>query len=110
MVAIIQGKNLRIDLWQEYSENLVKSITSVKDLGLNLIYKNINGWPVLRNENNGRGVALVHPLWPQNSDYLGPAAAELAEVAMGELSLSEINLSSIYQYNRSPYSVISKLI
>ena len=110
VVAIIQGKNLRIDLWQEYSENLVKSITSVKDLGLNLAYKNINGWPVLRNENNGRGVALVHPLWPRNSDYFGPAAAELAEVAMGELSLTEINLSSMYQYNRSPYSVISKLI
>ncbi|MBM3682463.1 MAG: hypothetical protein FJW84_03320 [Actinobacteria bacterium] len=110
VVAIIQGKNLRLDLWQEYSHNLVKSITSVENLGLNLTYKNIGDWPVLRNEINGRGVALVHPLWPQNSDYLGPSTAELTEAALGELALTDINLSSLYQYNRSPYSVISKLI
>ena len=108
--AIIQGKNLRLDLWQEPSHNLARSLAKVKDLGLSLTYKEICGWPVLCNQENGRGVALVHPLWLQNSDYFGPASAELAESASGELNLAEISLSSIFKYNRSPYSVIAKLI
>jgi hypothetical protein len=79
-------------------------------LGLNLEYREILGWPVLRNHDNSRGVALVHPLWIQNRDFYGPFAAELAETAQGEVGLSEISLSSIFKYNRSPYSVIKDLI
>jgi hypothetical protein len=55
-------------------------------------------------------VALVHPLWIQNRDFYGPFAAELSETALGELGLAEISLSSIFKYNRSPYSVIKDLI
>jgi DEAD/DEAH box helicase domain-containing protein len=110
VAAIIQGRNLRLDLWQESSHNLAKSLAGVKDLGLNLECKEVLGWPVLRNLDNGRGVALVHPLWIQNRDFYGPLAAELSEMATGDLGLSEIHLSSIYKYNRSPYSVIKDLI
>ena len=110
VAAIIQGRNLRLDLWQESSHNLASSLAGVKDLGLNLEYKEVLGWPVLRNLDNGRGVSLVHPLWIQNRDFYGPFSAELSETAMGNLGLSEIHLSSIFKYNRSPYSVIKDLI
>jgi hypothetical protein len=107
---VIQGRNLRLDLWQEPSHKLASSLAGVKDLGLNLDCNDVLGWPILRNLDNSRGVALVHPLWMQNRDFYGPLAAELAETAMGELNLSEISLSSIFKYNRSPYSVIKDLI
>ena len=110
VAAVIQGRNLRLDLWQEPSHKLASSLAGVKDLGLNLDCNDVLGWPVLRNLDNSRGVALVHPLWMQNRDFYGPFAAELAETAMGELNLSEISLSSIFKYNRSPYSVIKDLI
>jgi DEAD/DEAH box helicase domain-containing protein len=110
VVSIIQGRNLRIDLWQDSSHQLASSLAGVKDLGLNLKYSDISGWPVLQNMDNSRGVALVHPLWIQNRDFYGPFSSELAETAMGDLGLSEISLSSIFKYNRSPYSVIRDLI
>jgi DEAD/DEAH box helicase domain-containing protein len=110
VTAVINGRNLRVDLWQDSSHKLASSLAGVKNLGLNLEYKEILGWPVLRNLDNGRGVALVHPLWIQNRDFFGPTAAELSESAMSELGLSELNLSSIFKYNRSPYSVIKDLI
>jgi DEAD/DEAH box helicase domain-containing protein len=110
VVSIIQGRNLRIDLWQDSSHQLASSLAGVKDLGLNLKYSDVSGWPVLQNIDNSRGVALVHPLWIQNRDFYGPFSSELAETAMGDLGLSEISLSSIFKYNRSPYSVISDLI
>ncbi len=110
VVAIIQGRDLRLDLWQETSHKLASTLAGVKDLGLNLEYREILGWPVLRNHDNSRGVALVHPLWIQNRDFYGPFAAELAETAQGEVGLSDISLSSIFKYNRSPYSVIKDLI
>jgi predicted component of type VI protein secretion system len=99
-----------VDLWQKPSHDLAFNLANTKNLGLNLEYRDILGWPVLRNEDNSRGVALVHPLWIQNRDYYGPFAAELSETAMGEFGLSEIALSSIFKYNRSPYSVIKELI
>ena len=68
------------------------------------------GWPVLKNMDNGRGIALVHPLWIQNKDFFGPFSSDLAETATNGLGLSELSLSSIFKYNRSPYSVIEKLI
>jgi hypothetical protein len=46
----------------------------------------------------------------QNKDFYGPLAAELSETAMGDLNLSEISLSSIFKYNRNPYSVVADLI
>jgi DEAD/DEAH box helicase domain-containing protein len=110
VAAIIQGRNLRHDLWQESSHKLAFSLAGVKDLGLKLDYSDVLGWPVLRNRDNSRGVALVHPLWMQNKDFYGPLAAELSETAMGDLNLSEISLSSIFKYNRSPYSVVRDLI
>jgi hypothetical protein len=110
VVAIIKGENLRLDLWQDSSHKLASTLAGVQDLGLNLEYKEILGWPVLRNRDNSRGVALVHPLWIQNRDFYGPFAAELAETAQGEFGLSEISLSSIFKYNRSPYSVIKDMI
>ena len=110
VVSVIQGQNLRVDLWQKPSHDLAFNLANTKNLGLNLEYRDILGWPVLRNEDNSRGVALVHPLWIQNRDYYGPFAAELSETAMGEFGLSEIALSSIFKYNRSPYSVIKELI
>lgn len=110
VVAMIQGRDLRLDLWQETSHKLASTLAGVKDLGLNLEYREILGWPVLRNLDNSRGVALVHPLWIQNRDFFGPFAAELAETAQGEVGLSDISLSSIFKYNRSPYSVIKDLI
>lgn len=110
VAALIQGKKLRLDLWQNSSHQLAKSLARVKDLGLNLEYREILGWPVLKNRDNSRGVALVHPLWIQNRDFYGPFGAELAETAQGEADLSDISLSSIFKYNRSPYSVIKDLI
>ena len=110
VAAVIQGNNLRLDLWQEPSHKLASSLANVKDLGLKLDYSEVLGWPILRNLENSRGVALVHPLWVQNRDFYGPFAAELSETALGELGLSEISLTSIFKYNRSPYSVIKDLI
>jgi DEAD/DEAH box helicase domain-containing protein len=110
VVSVVQGGNLRLDLWQDSSHRLASSLAGVKDLGLNLDYSEVLGWPILRNVDNTRGVALVHPLWIQNRDFYGPFSAELAETAMGDLGLSEISLSSIFKYNRSPYSVIRDLI
>jgi DEAD/DEAH box helicase domain-containing protein len=110
VAAVIQGRNLRLDLWQEPSHKLASSLANVKDLGLKLDYSEVLGWPILRNLDNSRAVALVHPLWVQNRDFYGPFAAELSETALGELGLAEISLTSIFKYNRSPYSVIKDLI
>jgi DEAD/DEAH box helicase domain-containing protein len=110
VAASIQGKNLRNDLWQESSRKMAENLAFVKDTGLDLNYGEILGWPILKNKNNGHGVALVHPLWLQNSDYYGPGCAEIAETALGEFDLREISLSSIFKYHRSPYAVISNLI
>jgi DEAD/DEAH box helicase domain-containing protein len=110
VVSILKGNNLRLDLWQESSHKLAKALSSVVDLGLNLEYFEILGWPVLKNIDNRRGVALVHPLWIQNPDFFGPFAAELSETAFGELGLVEMSLSNQFKYNRSPFSVIKNLI
>ena len=110
VVSIIEGGNLRNDLWQIPSHHLASSLTNIKNLGLNLKYSEVLGWPVLKNMDNGRGIALVHPLWIQNKDFFGPFSSDLAETATNGLGLSELSLSSIFKYNRSPYSVIEKLI
>ena len=110
VASVVQGGNLRLDLWQASSHKLAASLAGVRDLGLNLDYSDVLGWPVLRNRDNHRGVALVHPLWIQNKDFYGPFSAELAETSLGNLELAQISLSSIFKYNRSPYSVIRDLI
>ncbi len=109
-VAIIQGQNLRIDLWQDHSHRLASSLAEVKNLGLNLEYKEVLGWPILKNKDNAKGVVLVHPLWTQNRDFYGPFSAELSETASSSLGLAKVSLSSVFKYNRSPYSVIKDLI
>ena len=109
-VAMIQGNGLRHDLWMTPSQELAKSIVNSRDVGLNLEYLEVLKWPILKNLDNGHAVALVHPLWIQNPDYYGPQSAELAETAIDEFGLSKITLSNLFNYNRSPFSVIGSVL
>lgn len=108
--SLLSGNPLRDDLWTTGTFKTAAQITSDGTLGLNLKLIEDYKWPLIITGDNSRGAFMIHPLQINQEEYYSEETAEMVQDANSRMGLGTLEVSSIFEYHRSPYSLLRHLI
>jgi DEAD/DEAH box helicase domain-containing protein len=110
LTSAIRGGQFRSDIWQPFSRKIANDIVQNGLLGIDLVYAEKSGWPVLVSGTTKKAVVFVHPLWLKDEDYFGPTVSEISEELKDEFDLQGVSVSSAFTYNRNPNKILMELM